>query len=298
MRGASAESAPHQINADQMQARRFGSYALGGIGRLGAARPDGGAGGRQRPAAPAAPRATRCSPGLCWRVLARPSASPPTRALGSRAALSTGSLGSIDDDVVATAEQQPGTPRARKLQPQPRRQVREPRSIRNAAPGLSVTSSWLLLVRGGSIRRGGVLSAEFEFNLRPPTRPPCCTLPARPALPPCPPTLPPPTPSTPAQRPAQELPPLTIRQLQRLTQLHHEDTYTCGVVGSVAELATRLHTSLCDGLRSNQARPTRRGGQLASQPPCSTPAGPQQHPCSPHVVPQQHHHCPQGERAG
>lgn len=45
---------------------------------------------------------------------------------------------------------------------------------------------------------------------------------------------------------------LTLKQLQALTELHVEDAYACGVVGSAAELAECLGTDLRDGLCEDQ----------------------------------------------
>lgn len=50
--------------------------------------------------------------------------------------------------------------------------------------------------------------------------------------------------------------PLTLKQLQALTELHVEDAYACGVVGSAAELVTCLGTDLQDGLCEDQVRLT------------------------------------------
>ena len=46
--------------------------------------------------------------------------------------------------------------------------------------------------------------------------------------------------------------PLSIKQLQALTELHVEDAYACGIVGSAAELAACLGTDLRDGLCEDQ----------------------------------------------
>ena len=47
--------------------------------------------------------------------------------------------------------------------------------------------------------------------------------------------------------------PLSIRDLQQLTQLHVEDAYQCGVVGCAPELAACLGSSLQDGLSESEA---------------------------------------------
>lgn len=53
--------------------------------------------------------------------------------------------------------------------------------------------------------------------------------------------------------------PLTLKQLQALTELDTEDAYAAGVVASAAELAERLGSDLHDGLCETQVRMDGRG---------------------------------------
>lgn len=50
---------------------------------------------------------------------------------------------------------------------------------------------------------------------------------------------------------------LSIKELQKLTELHIEDAYRCGVVSCAPELAACLGTNLSDGLCESQASPRR-----------------------------------------
>lgn len=67
----------------------------------------------------------------------------------------------------------------------------------------------------------------------------------------------PPRPGEPTPGGGNGTPPrlLTLKQLQALTELHVEDAYACGIVGSAAELAECLGTDLQDGLCEDQVRP-------------------------------------------